>query len=147
MNELVTASSWQWVVLFLTALIEKEIKDKIPTDPLQRTGCLFGGLYNDVRRRYPHYLSDFKDALNLQSMAALVFIFFACLSPCIAFGGLLSKYGSQAISHPSQCSTTGVTYVCGMVHIKEPLLLITKSSPCSGGSRFPLYLKERDVAP
>ena len=27
--------------------------------------------------------------------------------------------------------------VCGMVHIKEPLLLIVKSSPC-GGSGFPL---------
>ena len=29
--------------------------------------------------------------------------------------------------------------VCGMVHIKEPLLLIGKSSPC-GGSGFPLSL-------
>ena len=30
----------------------------------------------------------------------------------------------------------GMCYpVCGMVHIKEPLLLIRKSSPC-GGSRF-----------
>ena len=29
--------------------------------------------------------------------------------------------------------------VCGMVHIKEPLLLIGKSSPC-GDSRFPLSL-------
>ena len=26
--------------------------------------------------------------------------------------------------------------VCGMIHIKEPLLLIGKSSPC-GSSRFP----------
>ena len=34
----------------------------------------------------------------------------------------------------------GMCYpVCGMVHIKEPLLLIEKSSPC-GGSRFPLSL-------
>ena len=33
----------------------------------------------------------------------------------------------------------GMCYpVCGMVHIKEPLLLIEKSSPCSGGSGFPL---------
>ena len=38
----------------------------------------------------------------------------------------------------SQCSTTGVTkaVVCailsGMMHIKEPLLLIGKSSPCGG---------------
>ena len=42
----------------------------------------------------------------------------------------------------SQCSTTGVTkaVVCailsGIVHIKEPLLIV-KSSPC-GGSGFPL---------
>ena len=45
------------------------------------------------------------------------------------------------------CSMTGVTkaVVCailsGMVHIKEPLLLIGKSSPC-GGSGFPLSLSE-----
>ena len=36
----------------------------------------------------------------------------------------------------------GMCYpVCGMVHIKEPLLLIEKSSPC-GGSGFPLSLSE-----
>ena len=45
----------------------------------------------------------------------------------------------------SPCSTTGVTkaVVCailsGMMHIKEPLLLIGKSSPC-GCSRFHLSL-------
>ena len=31
--------------------------------------------------------------------------------------------------------------VCGIVHIKEPLLLIDKSSLC-GGSRFPFSLSE-----
>ena len=36
----------------------------------------------------------------------------------------------------------GMCYpVCGMVHIKEPLLLIGKSSQC-GGSGFPLSLSE-----
>ena len=34
-----------------------------------------------------------------------------------------------------------VLYVCGMMHIKEPLLLIGKSSLC-GGSGFPLSLSE-----
>ena len=34
----------------------------------------------------------------------------------------------------------GMCYpVCGMVHIKEPLLLIRKCSPC-GGSGFPLAI-------
>ena len=37
--------------------------------------------------------------------------------------------------------------VCGLVYIKDPLLLVEKSSPCSGGSGFPLSLSERDVAP
>ena len=36
----------------------------------------------------------------------------------------------------------GMCYpVCGMVHIKEPILLIGKSSLC-GGSGFPLSLSE-----
>ena len=32
--------------------------------------------------------------------------------------------------------------VCGMVYIKDPLLLIRKSSPCSCGSGFSLFLLE-----
>ena len=58
-----------------------------------------------------------------------------------------SWWTHRAISRSSQCSMTGVTkaWVCailsGMVHIKEPLLLIEKSSPC-GGSGFPISLSE-----
>ena len=63
-----------------------------PPDPLTRTGCLFGGVINDMKRRYPLYLSDITDAFNVQSIFAFIFIFFMCLSPCIAFGGLLSKF-------------------------------------------------------
>ena len=35
------------------------------------------------------YLSDFKDALAVQSIASYIFIYFACLTPIITFGGLL----------------------------------------------------------
>ena len=80
------------IFCFIAALLKKEEIDKIPLDPLKRTGRLFGGLINDVKRRYPHYLSDFTDALNLQCLMALIFIFFACLASCIAFGGLIGKF-------------------------------------------------------
>ena len=44
-----------------------------------------------------------------------------------------------AISHFAQCSTTGVIKVmCGMVHVKDPLLLIGKGSPLSCSSGFPV---------
>lgn len=62
-------------------------------DPLRRTGRPFGGLIRDVRRRYPQYLSDFRDALDPQCIAAVIFIYFAALSPAITFGGLLGEWG------------------------------------------------------
>ena len=47
-----------------------------------------------MKRRYPLYLSDLKDALNVQCIAATFFIFFAALSPAITFGGLLGEFKS-----------------------------------------------------
>ncbi|VDP90723.1 unnamed protein product [Echinostoma caproni] len=61
-------------------------------DPaLQRTGRLFGGLILDIKRRAPHYLSDFTDALHVQCCASFIFLYFACLTPIITFGGLLAQ--------------------------------------------------------
>ena len=82
-----------FVLLFVAVIaFTKKIRLELSLDPLKRTGRLFGGLVNDVKRRYPHYWSDITDALNFQCLAAFVFIYFACLSPAITFGGLLSEY-------------------------------------------------------
>lgn len=64
-------------------------------DPLKRSGIVFGGLIHDIRRRYPHYVSDLKDALDTQCIAAVIFIYFAALSPTITFGGLLGKFARR----------------------------------------------------
>ena len=54
----------------------------------------------------------------------------------------LSYFSFQPVLHNWCNKGFGMCYpVCGMVHIKEPLLLIDKSSLC-GGSRFPLSLSE-----
>ena len=39
---------------------------RLEDDPLARTGRPFGGAIRDAKRRYKHYLSDFKDGLNMQ---------------------------------------------------------------------------------
>ena len=52
----------------------------------------------------------------------------------------MSYFSFQPVLHDWCNKGRGMCYpVCGMVHIKEPLLLIRKSSPC-GGSGFPLSL-------
>ena len=54
----------------------------------------------------------------------------------------LSYFSLQPVFHDWCNKGCGMCYaVCGMVHIKEPLLLIRKSSLC-GGSRFPFSLLE-----
>ena len=54
----------------------------------------------------------------------------------------LSYFSFQPVLHDWCNKGRGMCYpVCGVVHIKEPLLLIGKSSPC-GSSGFPLSLSE-----
>jgi hypothetical protein len=60
-------------------------------DPFQRTGRLFGGVLADIRGRFPLYLSDIRDGFHFQILASIIFIYFACVSGAIAFGGILSK--------------------------------------------------------
>lgn len=66
-------------------------------DPLVRTGYPFGGMIKDLKRRYRHYASDYVDALNPQVLAAVIFIYFAALSPAITFGGLLGTFLSVSL--------------------------------------------------
>ena len=54
----------------------------------------------------------------------------------------LSYFSFQPVLHDWCNKGRGMCYpVCGMMHIKEPLLLIEKNSLC-GGSRLPLSLSE-----
>ena len=54
----------------------------------------------------------------------------------------LSYFSFHPVLHDWCNKCRGMCYpVCGMVHIKEPLLLIDKSSLC-GGSGFPFSLSE-----
>ena len=65
-----------------------------------------------------------------------------CYLGCLLTRCLFTNSLFQPVLHDWCNKGRGMCYpVCGMVHIKEPLLLIGKSSLC-GGSRFPLSLSE-----
>uniref|UniRef100_A0A672IRJ9 Anion exchange protein n=1 Tax=Salarias fasciatus TaxID=181472 RepID=A0A672IRJ9_SALFA len=98
-------------------------------DPLERTGRPFGGLIRDVQRRYPRYISDFKDALNSQCMAAVIFIYFAALSPAITFGGLLGEKTDGLIGVSELIVSTAVQGVIFCLLGAQPLLVVGFSGP------------------
>jgi len=45
----------------------------------------------DVKRRYRQYKSDILDGLNAQCLASVIFLYFACITPIVTFGGLMSQ--------------------------------------------------------
>ncbi|XP_034023026.1 anion exchange protein 2b [Thalassophryne amazonica] len=98
-------------------------------DPLERTGRPFGGLIRDVRRRYPKYISDFKDALNTQCMAALIFIYFAVLASTITFGGLLGEKTDGLIGVSELIVGTAVQAGLFCLLGAQPLLIVGFSGP------------------
>ncbi|XP_078123131.1 sodium bicarbonate cotransporter 3-like isoform X1 [Sander vitreus] len=96
---------------------------------LQRTGRLFGGLVLDIKRKLPFYWSDIRDSLSLQCLASVLFLYCACMSPVITFGGLLgeaTKGNISAIESLFGASLTGVAY---SLFAGQPLTILGSTGP------------------
>ena len=78
---------------------------------------------------------------NTDNIFSFVNVFF-CYLHTISVHVPLSYFSFQAVLYDWRNKGSGMYYpVCVMMHIKEPLLLIGKSSLC-GDSRFPFLLSE-----
>lgn len=99
-------------------------------DPaLKRTGKLFGGLFADIKRKTPFYLSDYKDCLSLQCLSSYFFLYFAVITPVITFGGLWADATGQKIAAMESilgAALSGTVYhlLCG-----QPLTIIGATGP------------------
>merc|ERR1719244_1664059 len=104
--------------------------DEFKRNPLARTGTPFGGLIDDIKyRHFKSYLSDFKDGLNAQVIAATIFIYFAALSGAIAFGGIMASKTGNLIGISE---TMILSSVCGIIFglfAGCPLIIIGTTGP------------------
>ncbi|XP_031414140.1 sodium-driven chloride bicarbonate exchanger isoform X1 [Clupea harengus] len=96
---------------------------------LQRTGRLFGGLLLDIKRKAPHYFSDYKDALSLQCMASFLFLYCACMSPVITFGGLLGEATEGRISAIESLFGASMTGIAYSLFAGQPLTILGSTGP------------------
>ncbi|XP_058888046.1 anion exchange protein 3-like isoform X6 [Acipenser ruthenus] len=108
---------------------EEERREEVEDDPLKRTGIPFGGLLKDIKRRYPQYLSDLRDVLHTQCLAAVVFIYFAALSPAITFGGLLGEKTKGMMGVSELIIATSALGVLFSLLAGQPMLIIGFSGP------------------
>ncbi|XP_058976748.1 sodium bicarbonate cotransporter 3 isoform X1 [Musca domestica] len=109
---------------------EEELEAKLREESgLSRSGRLFGGLVNDVKRKAPFYISDFTDAFSMQCIASWIFLYFACLSPIITFGGLLSQATGKNMA-AMESLVSG--FVCGIGYgffSGQPLTILGSTGP------------------
>nr|XP_057903868.1 sodium bicarbonate cotransporter 3-like isoform X2 [Doryrhamphus excisus] len=108
--------------------LEKE-DDHNAGPELQRTGRIFGGLILDIKRKAPFYWSDVRDSFSLQCLASILFLYCACMSPVITFGGLLgeaTKGNISAIESLFGASLTGVAY---SLFAGQPLTILGSTGP------------------
>uniref|UniRef100_A0A8C4YZD2 Anion exchange protein n=1 Tax=Gadus morhua TaxID=8049 RepID=A0A8C4YZD2_GADMO len=110
------------------ALVEKA-PEPPREDPLARTGYPFGGMVRDLKRRYRHYISDYTDALNPQVLAAVIFIYFAALSPAITFGGLLSDKTEKWMGVSELMVSTCIQGIIFCLIAAQPVLVVGFSGP------------------
>ncbi|XP_077376781.1 solute carrier family 4 member 4a isoform X5 [Festucalex cinctus] len=60
-----------------------------PGEELEKTGRFCGGLLLDIKRKAPFLLSDITDAIHIQALSAILFIYLGTVTNAITFGGLL----------------------------------------------------------
>ena len=96
---------------------------------LRYSGKPFGGMYADLRRRLPWWLDDFRVGFSGKVLASTLFMFFACLAPAIAFGGLLHELTGGQIG---AVETLMASAVCGLLwafFAGQPMAIVGATGP------------------
>lgn len=92
-----------------------------------------GGLRADIRRRAPYYKSDWTDAFTdgnaQQSLASVLFLFFACLVPAIAFGSIYSIETKNQMGVIECVIASGFAGVVYAIFSGQPLCILGGTGP------------------
>jgi mannitol/fructose-specific phosphotransferase system IIA component (Ntr-type) len=111
-----------------TAPVPVAEEETIP-EGLRYSGRLFGGLIGDLRRRLPHYASDFRDGFHPKVLASTLFLFFACLAPAVTFGGIL---GVATDGYIGTVEMIAASAMCGILYALfsgQPLVILGGTGP------------------
>lgn len=98
-------------------------------DGLVATGRPGGGILADIRRRLPHYVSDFRDGVNSKTVASILFLFFACLAPTVTFGGVMSAETEGNIGAVEMILATAICGVLYALFSGQPMIILGGTGP------------------
>lgn len=98
-------------------------------EELQRTRKFCGGLILDVKRKLPFFASDFYDALHIQSLSAILFIYLGTVTNAITFGGLLGDATENMQGVLESFLGTALTGIVFCLLAGQPLTILSSTGP------------------
>lgn len=98
-------------------------------DGLKYSGRFCGGMVNDIKRRLPHYVSDFTDGMHSKSLASTLFLFFACLAPAVTFGGIMAELTDNHIGAVEMIIGSAICGVAYALLAGQPLVILGGTGP------------------
>ena len=99
------------------------------SEGLQYTGRPLGGIIGDLKRRLPHFVSDFTDGLHSKSISSTLFLFFACLAPAVTFGGIMAEKTGNQIGAVEMIAASAVCGVIYALFSGQPLVILGGTGP------------------
>ncbi|XP_069092971.1 electrogenic sodium bicarbonate cotransporter 1 isoform X1 [Pleurodeles waltl] len=99
------------------------------SEELQKTGRFCGGLVKDVQRKIPYFASDFYDALSIQSLSAILFIYLGTVTNAITFGGLLGDATDNMQGVLESFLGTAVSGAVFCLFAGQPLTILSSTGP------------------
>lgn len=99
------------------------------SEELERTGRLFGGLIRDIRRKAHWYRSDFSDAMHIQCLSAVLYIYLATVTNAITFGGMLGDATANMQGVLESFLGTAFTGFIFCLFSGQPLTILSSTGP------------------
>ncbi|TMS08150.1 Electrogenic sodium bicarbonate cotransporter 1 [Larimichthys crocea] len=98
-------------------------------EELQRTRKFCGGLVLDIKRKLPFFASDFYDALHIQSLSTILFIYLGTVTNAITFGGLLGDATENMQGVLESFLGTALTGAVFCLLAGQPLTILSSTGP------------------
>ncbi|KAK6305038.1 electrogenic sodium bicarbonate cotransporter 1-like isoform X2 [Coregonus clupeaformis] len=98
-------------------------------EELMNTGKFCGGLILDIKRKLPFFASDFYDAIHIQSLSAILFIYLGTVTNAITFGGLLGDATENMQGVLESFLGTAVTGALFCLLAGQPLTILSSTGP------------------
>uniref|UniRef100_A0A8C7TZ49 Anion exchange protein n=1 Tax=Oncorhynchus mykiss TaxID=8022 RepID=A0A8C7TZ49_ONCMY len=98
-------------------------------EELMNTGKFCGGLILDIKRKLPFFASDFYDAIHIQSLSAILFIYLGTVTNAITFGGLLGDATENMQGVLESFLGTALTGAIFCLLGGQPLTILSSTGP------------------